>query len=166
MQTRRSRLPMSVLLLFCVLVGFAAQAEDYPTRSVKLITQGAAASGPDVVARIVAEPLGRLWGQQVVILNHPGAGGSVAARQAASAAAAAGLQDLVGGRISMIVESLGPFLGAIQGGSLKALAVASAQRLPNFPDLPTVAETIPGFIATGWFPLLAPAGTPDWIVRK
>jgi tripartite-type tricarboxylate transporter receptor subunit TctC len=54
---------------------------------VKLITQGAAASGPDVIARIVAEQLGRLWGQQVVILNHPGAGGSVAARQAASAAA-------------------------------------------------------------------------------
>src|SRR6516225_7340583 len=53
----------------------AARAEDYPTRSVKLITQGAAASGPDVIARIVAEHLGRLWGQQVVILNHPGAGG-------------------------------------------------------------------------------------------
>jgi tripartite-type tricarboxylate transporter receptor subunit TctC len=82
------------------------------------------------------------------------------------AGAAAGLQDLMGGRISMIVESLGPFLGAIQGGSLKALAVASAQRLPNFPDVPTVGETIPDFIATGWFPLLAPAGTPDWIVRK
>ena len=78
---------MSVLLLVCGVAGYAAQAEDYPTRSVKLITQGAAASGPDVVARIVAEPLGRLWGQQVVILNHPGAGGSVAARQAASAAA-------------------------------------------------------------------------------
>src|SRR5262245_19382034 len=48
----------------------AARAEDYPTRSVKLITQGAAASGPDVIARIVAEHLGRLWGQQVVILNQ------------------------------------------------------------------------------------------------
>src|SRR5262245_30200128 len=66
----------------------------------------------------------------------------------------------------MIVESLGPLLGAIQGGSLKAIAVASARRLPNLPDLPTVAETIPGFVATGWFPLLAPARTPDWIVRK
>src|SRR5262245_3960941 len=42
----------------------AAQAEDYPTRSVKLITQGAAASGPDVIARIVAEHLGRLWGSR------------------------------------------------------------------------------------------------------
>jgi tripartite-type tricarboxylate transporter receptor subunit TctC len=65
----------------------------------------------------------------------------------------------------MIVEGLGPLLGAIQGGSLKALAVATARRLPNFPDLPTVAETIPGFVATGWFPLLAPAGRsrPEWL---
>src|SRR5947209_20119712 len=85
MQMRRPRLRMGVLLLICGVAGYAAQAEDYTTRSVKLITQGAAASGPDVVARIVAEPLGRVWGQQVVILNHPGAGGSVAARQGASA---------------------------------------------------------------------------------
>ncbi len=83
----RSGLRIGSLLVVCAVAGFAAQAEDYPTRSVKLITQGAAASGPDVIARIVAERLGRLWGQQVVILNHPGAGGSVAARQAASAAA-------------------------------------------------------------------------------
>ena len=87
MQMGRSGLRIGSLLVVCAVAGFAAQAEDYPTRSVKLITQGAAASGPDVIARIVAERLGRLWGQQVVILNHPGAGGSVAARQAASAAA-------------------------------------------------------------------------------
>src|SRR6516225_4895470 len=87
MQTRKSGLGIGSLLVVCAVVGFAAQAEDYPTRSVKLITQGAAASGPDVVARIVAEHLGRLWGQQITVLNHPGAGGSVAARQAASATA-------------------------------------------------------------------------------
>src|SRR5262245_35538877 len=79
MKTRRSSLSIGWLLLVCAVGGFAAQAQDYPTRSVKLITQGAAASGPDVIARIVAENLGRLWGQQVIILNHPGAGGSVAA---------------------------------------------------------------------------------------
>jgi tripartite-type tricarboxylate transporter receptor subunit TctC len=206
----------------------AAQAEDYPTRSVKLITQGAAASGPDVIARIVAEHLGRLWGQQVVILNHPGAGGSVAARQAASAAADGytlympatsafivmpqmfpnlpfdldrdfvrigfvaeqpmviavapslgvnSLQDLITlakkrpGEILYAANArgtlpLGTAVGRHSGGPLKAIAVASAGRLPNLPDLPTVAETIPGFVATGWFPLLAPARTPDWIVRK
>jgi tripartite-type tricarboxylate transporter receptor subunit TctC len=68
------------------------------------------------------------------------------------------MQDVVGGRVSMIVEGLGTLMGGIQSGALKPLAVTSLQRLPNFPDLPTVAETLPCFIATGWFALLAPAG--------
>src|SRR5205085_12678400 len=58
--------------------------------------------------------------------------------------AAAGLQDILGGRISMIVEGPSALSGALQAGSIKALAVTSTTRLPNFPDLPTVAETIPG----------------------
>ena len=44
--------------------------------------------------------------------------------------------------------------------------MASPQRLPDFPDLPTVAETIPGFAASGWQVLVAPVGTPAGIVRK
>src|SRR5262249_3241236 len=64
----------------------SAQAQPYPAKSVKLITQGAAGSGPDVVARLVTDQLARIWGQQVIILNHPGAGGSAAARVAAAAA--------------------------------------------------------------------------------
>jgi tripartite-type tricarboxylate transporter receptor subunit TctC len=58
----------------------SANAVDYPSRPVKVITQGAAGSGPDVIARLIAEELGRLWRQQVVIVNHPGAGGVLAAR--------------------------------------------------------------------------------------
>jgi tripartite-type tricarboxylate transporter receptor subunit TctC len=77
----------SSFIVLVVAVAPSVQAQEYPAKPVKLITQGAAASGPDVIARIVVDQLGRLWGQQVVILNHPGAGGSVAARQAASAAA-------------------------------------------------------------------------------
>jgi tripartite-type tricarboxylate transporter receptor subunit TctC len=46
------------------------------------------------------------------------------------------------------------------------IAVASAQHLPEFPDLPTAAETVPGFTATGWQILVAPAGTPEPIIRK
>ena len=46
------------------------------------------------------------------------------------------------------------------------LAVTSPERLLDFPDIPTVAETIPGFAITAWFALLAPAGTPEPIVRK
>jgi tripartite-type tricarboxylate transporter receptor subunit TctC len=46
------------------------------------------------------------------------------------------------------------------------IAVGSAKRLPEFPDLPTVAETLPGFAATGWQVMVAPNGTPEPILRK
>ena len=72
----------------------------------------------------------------------------------------------MGGRIAVIVESVGALAGAVQSGSVTPLAVASAARLPNLPDLPTVAETVPDFTAMGWFVLMAPRGTPDAIVRK
>ena len=53
-----------------------------------------------------------------------------------------------------------------QSNSVKPLAVTSPQRLPNYPNLPTVAETLPGFDSRGWFVFLALAGTPDDVVRK
>jgi len=80
--------------------------------------------------------------------------------------AAAGLQDLIGGRIHVIVEGTSALSGAMQGGIVRALAVASTKRLADLPDLPTVGETLPGFTAMGWFPLLAPTGTPPAIVDK
>jgi tripartite-type tricarboxylate transporter receptor subunit TctC len=49
---------------------------------------------------------------------------------------------------------------------VKLIAVASPQRLPEFPDLPTVAETIPGFAAAGWLIVAAPVGTPAPIINK
>jgi tripartite-type tricarboxylate transporter receptor subunit TctC len=76
------------------------------------------------------------------------------------------LNDIMGGRIPLIIEGYSGLAGAIQGGNLKPLAVASAHRLPNFPNLPTVAETLPGFKAMGWQGLVAPVGTPEAIVHK
>jgi tripartite-type tricarboxylate transporter receptor subunit TctC len=76
------------------------------------------------------------------------------------------VNDVIGGTLTFSVEGLAAQAGAIEGGSLKPLAVASAERLPNLPDVPTVAETIPGFEARGWFALMAPAGIPESIVRK
>jgi tripartite-type tricarboxylate transporter receptor subunit TctC len=249
--------------------GSVANAEEYPTRHVSMIIQTAAGSGPDVIARILADGLTQSWGQQVVIINRNGAAGLVAAQAAAAAqpdgytlymptstalvilpetqpkmpvnferdfvpiglisqsplivaispalgvstleqliavakkrpgeilyaannrgsfphlageffrhragidltfvpyaGAAAGLQDLLGGRISMMVEGPPALSGMLQAGSIKALAVTSATRLPNFPDLPTVAETIPGFQVGAWLALMARAGTPDFVVRK
>jgi tripartite-type tricarboxylate transporter receptor subunit TctC len=76
------------------------------------------------------------------------------------------LSDIIAGRIAMVIEGYGGLLGAYQAGQLKALAIASEQRLPDAPDLPTVAETIPGFVSAGWQCVVAPIGTPEPIVRK
>jgi tripartite-type tricarboxylate transporter receptor subunit TctC len=65
----------------------------------------------------------------------------------------------------MIIEGYSGIAPAIRSGSLNAIAVATAQRLPEFAELPTVAETIRGFAAAGWQILVAPIGTPDAIIR-
>jgi tripartite-type tricarboxylate transporter receptor subunit TctC len=249
--------------------GSPVAADGYPSRYVSIIIQTAAGSGPDVIARIIADGLTQSWGQQVAIINRNGAAGLVAAQAAAAAppdgytlymptstalvilpetqpkmpvsferdfvpiglisqspliiavspalgvdtleqliglarrrpgevlyaannrgsfphlageffrrragieltfvpypGAAAGLQDMLGGRISMIVEGPSALAGALQAGSIKALAVTSSTRLPNHPELPTVAEMIPGFRVVAWFALMARAGTSDAIVHK
>src|SRR5262245_44395683 len=63
-----------------------AAAQSYPSAPVKIISDSAPGSAPDVILRIVADQLGQHWGQQIVILNQPGAGGSLAARAAANTA--------------------------------------------------------------------------------
>jgi tripartite-type tricarboxylate transporter receptor subunit TctC len=62
-----------------------AQAQNWPSRPVKVIMATAAGSAPDVIARIVTDRLSQLWGQQVLILNRPGAGGLIALQALASA---------------------------------------------------------------------------------
>jgi tripartite-type tricarboxylate transporter receptor subunit TctC len=73
---------------------------------------------------------------------------------------AAALTDVIGGRVPLIIEGYSGLAGAIQAHSINVLAVASAHRLPDFPDVPTVAETLPGFAAGGWQGIVAPLGTP------
>lgn len=245
----------------------------YPNKPVRIVVDSAPGSATDVTLRVVAERLGRIWNQQVIALNHPGAGGSIAARVAAQApndgytlsfaaastftalAGAPGvpanlpievprdfipigfvtqipmyiavspklgistlpeliaraqkqpgelsyattgigrithltmellqiragiklqmipyaggpaqaLSDLIAGRVAIVLEGYSGMAAGLEGGSLKGIAVASTERLAEFPNLPTVAETLPGFFAGGWNVLVAPLGTPDAIVRK
>ena len=63
-----------------------AQAQNFPARPVRIITHSAPGGSPDALLRIVADRLSQMWGRQVLALNHPGAGGAVAARTAAAAA--------------------------------------------------------------------------------
>jgi tripartite-type tricarboxylate transporter receptor subunit TctC len=83
-----------------------------------------------------------------------------------NAGPAAALADVGSGRVSMIIEGYSGILGAVKAGQVKLIAVAARERLPLFPDLPTVAETIPDFTATGWQVLVAPLGTPQPIIAK
>jgi tripartite-type tricarboxylate transporter receptor subunit TctC len=74
--------------------------------------------------------------------------------------------DVANGRVNFIIEGYSGIAASIKSGLLKPIAVASAKRLPDFPDLPTVAETIPGVTATGWQVMVAPNGTPEPILHK
>jgi tripartite-type tricarboxylate transporter receptor subunit TctC len=258
------------LLALPASLGAYAQAGAYPEKPVTILADAAPGSTPDVDARFVAAGLGKMWGQQVIVINHPGANGSIAARIATDAVPdgytlfmpalstfaalpsvapnlplrlprdfipigytaenpmffavnpslgistlpqliaaakkdpgnisiavtgvgrlthltglvfqdragisllpvpynggpAAAVSDLASGRVSMIIEGYSGIVGAVKAGQIRLIAVASPERLPEFPDLPTVSETIPNFAARGWQVLVAPLGTPAPIISK
>jgi tripartite-type tricarboxylate transporter receptor subunit TctC len=79
---------------------------------------------------------------------------------------AAAMTDVIDGRVPLIIEGYSGVAAGIQGHSLIPLAVASRHRLPDFPNLPTVAETLPGFAAGGWQGMVAPVGTPAADIQK
>ena len=77
------------------------------------------------------------------------------------------ITDLLGGQIDMLFNNRSVLLELIKAGKLRALAVTSAQRWPELPDVPTLAESgYPDFPSEVWYGLLAPAGTPEPIVTK
>jgi tripartite-type tricarboxylate transporter receptor subunit TctC len=77
------------------------------------------------------------------------------------------INDLLAGQIPLMFANLSAVMGNLQGGTLRALAVTSAQRSPSAPNIPTVAETaLPGFDAETWFGIVAPPGTPQTIRDK
>ncbi|HET8586015.1 MAG TPA: tripartite tricarboxylate transporter substrate binding protein [Casimicrobiaceae bacterium] len=77
------------------------------------------------------------------------------------------LADLMGGQVQLMFDNLPSSLGLIKGGKLRAVAVTSTTRAAALPDVPTIAESgLPGFEASSWFGLLAPAGTPHDVVAK
>ena len=76
------------------------------------------------------------------------------------------IPDLVGGQIQVMFDNMPSALPMAREGKIRALAQTTAKRSPAAPDVPTVAETVPGFEATTWFAMFAPAGTPKDIVAK
>jgi tripartite-type tricarboxylate transporter receptor subunit TctC len=74
--------------------------------------------------------------------------------------------DLVSGRIQAIFGSLPQWQPHLAVGKVRAIAIGHSQRAKQMPDVPTVAETLPGFTNTSWYGLFAPAGTPAPIVNR
>ena len=76
------------------------------------------------------------------------------------------LTDLLGGQVQVMFDNLPSSIGHIRAGRLRALAVTTANRDKALPDLPTVAETVPGYEASAWFGMAVPQGTPREIIDK
>jgi tripartite-type tricarboxylate transporter receptor subunit TctC len=76
------------------------------------------------------------------------------------------LGGLLAGDVDLMFDNLGVSLPLVEAGNLKLLAVASSQRLPSLPEVPTIAETLPGFEAVAWFAVTAPPKTPKNITDK
>lgn len=77
------------------------------------------------------------------------------------------LIELVGGRnVQVIFDNMPSSIGHVRGGTLRALGVTTAKRSSALPDVPTIAETIPGFEASAWFGMSVPKGTPPAIIAR
>ena len=76
------------------------------------------------------------------------------------------LTDLIGGQVQVTFESMLAAIGYIRAGTLRALAVTATQRSEALPDIPTVAEFVPGYDVSAWYGVGAPKATPDGIVEK
>jgi len=74
--------------------------------------------------------------------------------------------DLVGGQVNVMFVSAPQAIPQVKAGRIKALAIGAARRIPQLPDTPTVAETLPGFAAQSWVGMLVPARTPNEIIAR
>jgi tripartite-type tricarboxylate transporter receptor subunit TctC len=111
-----------------------------------------ASSGSGTSVHLSGELFKSMTGCQMLHVPYKGAGPA--------------LTDLMGGQVDVIFDNLPSSIGHIKGGKIRALAVTSAERDPSLPDVPTVAETVPGYEATAWFGIGMPKGTPKDVIEK
>jgi tripartite-type tricarboxylate transporter receptor subunit TctC len=259
----------AALVLAALLATLSAlQAQDYPSRVVKIIVPFPAGGTADVMPRVFGEWLSRKWGQAVIVENRTGAAGNIGAEvvfksepdgytllsapppplvinhnlypklgfdprdfvpiiimgrvpnalvvnpkvsannvaeliayakanpgRLTSATqgngttshltsemfqmmaqvkvqhvpyrgSAPALQDLVGGNVDFMFDNLGVSLALVKSGQLRLLAVATPNRMVSLPEVPTLAETLPGFESAAWFAVVAPPKTPQSIIDK
>jgi tripartite-type tricarboxylate transporter receptor subunit TctC len=76
------------------------------------------------------------------------------------------LADLIAGNVDIMFDNLGVSLALVKGGQLRLLAVATPERMASLPDVPTIAEALPGVESAAWYAVVAPPKTPQPIVNK
>jgi tripartite-type tricarboxylate transporter receptor subunit TctC len=111
-----------------------------------------ASAGNGTVPHVAGELFKAMAGVDLVRVGYRGGGPA--------------LVDLMGGQVQAMFEPTLSTIGHIRAGQLRALAISSTTRSAVLPDVPTVAETVPGYEATAWFGLGAPKGTPADIIDK
>jgi tripartite-type tricarboxylate transporter receptor subunit TctC len=111
-----------------------------------------ASSGSGTSIHMSAEMFKMLTGVNIVHIPYKGSGPALA--------------DLMGGQVDVMFDNLTSSIGLIRSGKLRALAVTTSTRYQELPDVPTVQETVPGYEATAWFGIVAPAGTPREVVMR
>jgi len=111
-----------------------------------------AVDGPRNLPGVTAQALNKRAGTQFLLVPYPNMG--------------VALQDMMAGRIDLGIFSTSVVEAAIRDGKVKPIAAIADKRLPWFPDLPTASETVSEIDFGGWYMLLAPANTPEPIVKK
>ena len=137
-------------------------APSFPVNSVKDLIDAAkkdpnkitfASSGAGTSIHLSGELFKQLAGVQMTHIPYKGS--------------SAAMPDVMSGQVNVMFDNAPTVMPQIRGGKLKAIAVTSSKRSPALPNTPTIAEMgLPGYDATSWFGVLAPAGTPKDIVEK
>ncbi|WP_421873771.1 Bug family tripartite tricarboxylate transporter substrate binding protein [Pararhizobium sp.] len=266
---RRTALALAMVAASALALGTAAQAQEFPDRTITLVVPFAAGGSTDVVSRIIGQKMSEDLGQQIVVENIAGAGGNLGADRVARAdpdgytilmgtvathalnplilktkpydpekdfspvsllvlvpnvlvvnpelpaknvaelvallkaapdqysyassgngtplhlsgelfkklagvsmqhvpykGSGPALNDVIGNQVPIMFDNLPSSSGHIKSGTLRALGVTTKERAASFPDVPTIAETIPGYETYTWNALFAPAGTPKEAVDR
>ena len=111
-----------------------------------------ASSGPGTSLHLSGELFKSLAGVDIIHVPYKGAG--------------AVYSDLISGTVHMMFANMPSMLGQVRGGKVKGLGVTSAERSKAAPEIPAIGETVPGYVATSWYGVAAPAGTPEPIVAR
>ena len=145
-----ARLPLLLVTRPSLQVNSVAELIAYAKANPGKLSYGSAGNGN--TSHLAAEMFQTATGTKMEHIPYKGSGPVVVA--------------LLGGEIDLTFDSFSTSYPHVPTGKFKALAVAGAKRAPLLPAVPTISETVPGFVIDGWYGILAPAGTPKPVVDK